>query len=158
MALPQHTRHLVERLLGRYCERLCPPVFERQVRLDFCVDGNVAVLQELKPVFGIASMLRRVDVARFRYRPREGAWRLDFRPMPGSRWQAYPGGASRAFVRLLAEVDADPRGLFWGRVNGASLRWCSTRGRCAECERRYRTVLDLPAREAGSAGRASTAG
>ena len=141
MALPQHTRHLVERLLERYCERLCPPVFERQVRLDFSIGGDAVILHELKPFFGIASLFRRVDVARFRYRSRDAAWRLDYRPVPATRWQVYPCGPRRSFIALLAEVDADPRGVFWARVNGASLRWCSSRGRCAECEDRYRAVL-----------------
>ena len=157
MALPQHTRHLVDRLLGRYCERLCPPAFERQVRLDFDIEGNSSTLYELKPIFGIASMFRRVEVARCRYRPRDGSWRLDYRPTQATRWQAYPGGTSRAFVVLLTEVDADPRGLFWGQVNGASLRWCSSRGRCADCESRYRAVLGDASRESGSGARASTA-
>ena len=143
MALPQHTRHLVERLLGRYCERLCPPSFERQVGLDFSIDDSVVLLHELKPLLGIAGMLRRTDVARFRYLPRDGSWRLDYRQWDPPRWQRHPGGISRSFVHLLAEVDADPRGLYWERVNGASLRWCSARGRCAGCDARYRAVLGL---------------
>lgn len=151
MALPQHTRMLVERLLERYCGRHCPPAFERQVRLDFSINGDTVLLQELRPVFGVCSMLRRVDLARFRFRPRDGSWRLDYRlAQPGS-WHAYPGASGRAFLHLLAEVDADPRGLFWGRVNGASLRWCSSRGRCPGCEERYRAVLGPAATNAATA-------
>lgn len=141
MALPQHTRHLAERLLGRYCDRLCPPVFERQVRLDFVIDGDAVVLFELKPIFGITSMFRRAALARFRYRALDASWRLDYRRPHSDRWRAYPRGASRTLVGLLAEVDGDPRGFFWDRVNGASLRWCSSRGRCSDCESRYRAVL-----------------
>jgi hypothetical protein len=141
MGLPLHTCHLVQRLLGRYCERLCSPRFERQLRLGFAIDGDSAFVYELRPVFGIASMVRRVNVARFLYRQRDGSWRLYCNAAEPCRWRPYPMERSRTFVRLLAEVDADPRGLFWGRVNGASLRWCSSRGRCADCEDRYRAVL-----------------
>ena len=158
MDLPQHTRHLVERLLGRYCERLCPPAFERQVRLDFSIDGDAVILHEIKPVFGIASLFRRVDVARFRYRSRDGAWRLDYRPLLAARWQVYPCSPTRAFIALLAEVDADPKGVFWARVNGASLRWCSSRGRCAECEARYRAVLGAAGAGSPAGSRSSAAG
>jgi len=141
MSLPQHTRHLVERLLSRYCSRICPPTFERQIRLGFVIDGNAAVVHELKPIFGIPGTLRRVDVARFQYQPADGCWRLAYNRDEPARWRPYPRGHGRSFVGLLAQLDADPLGLFWGRVNGASLRWCSSRGRCPDCEARYRAVL-----------------
>lgn len=144
MSLPLHTRHLVERLLGRYCERICPPSFERQVRLGFRIEGRHVLLHELRPIFGIPGTVRRVDVARFSYRPGDGDWRLAYSRDEPPRWRPYPGAGARAFVRLLAELDADPCGVFWGRVNGASLRWCTARGRCAPCEAAYRAVLGDP--------------
>jgi len=141
MSLPVHTRHLVERLLARYCTRICPPSFERQVRLGYRVEGRHVVLHEIKAIYGIPGTSRTVDVARFSYRPADGSWRLGYNRNEPTRWRPYPAGRERDFVRLLAEVDADPSGLFWGRVNGASLRWCSARGRCADCEAGYRSVL-----------------
>lgn len=150
MSLPVHTRHLVERLLARYCARICPPSFERQVRLGYRIEGRHVVLHEVKPMFGIPGTSRAVDAARFGYRPTDGSWRLAYNRDEPTRWRPYPALRERAFVRLLAEVDADPLGLFWGRVNGASLRWCSARGRCADCEAGYRSVLG-PAGHAGQA-------
>jgi len=142
MSLPPHTRHLVERLLTRYCGRICPPSFERQIRLGFRIEGRHVIVHELKPIFGIPGTLRLVDVARFSYLPRDGSWRFACNRDEPARWRAYPGSGARAFVHLLTELDADPLGVFWGRVNGASLRWCSARGRCAACEAAYRAVLD----------------
>jgi hypothetical protein len=46
---------------------------------------------------------------------------------------------------LLREFDLDPIGLFWGRLDGKSLRWCSSRGRCIDCDLRYKQVLGLAA-------------
>jgi hypothetical protein len=51
--------------------------------------------------------------------------------------------ASRSFLDLLREFDADPAGLFWGRIDGKSLRWCRPEGRCAACEAKYCSVLGL---------------
>jgi hypothetical protein len=56
-----------------------------------------------------------------------------YRPLP----------SSRSFIELLREFDADPAGLFWGRIDGKSLRWCRSEGRCAPCEARYCGVLGL---------------
>ncbi len=141
MGLPNHTRHLVERLLARYCARICPPSFTTQVRLGYRIEGCHAVLYEVRSIFGIPGTLRAVDTARFSYRLSDGSWRLAFNRDEPTRWRPYPGRPERAFVRLLVEVDEDPLGLFWGRVNGASLRWCSARGRCPDCEAGYRSVL-----------------
>jgi len=141
MSLPDHTRYLVERLLARYCGRICPPSFATQVRLGYRIEDRHAVLYEVRPIFGIPGTARAVDTARFSHRPSDGSWRLAFNRDEPTRWRPYPLRSERTFVRLLAEVDADPLGLFWGRVNGASLRWCSARGRCPDCEAGYRSVL-----------------
>lgn len=144
MSLPVHTERLVERILAGYCRRICPPSFRRQRRLGYVIEGDAVVLYESRPVCGIEGMPRRVDVARFRYEPRTADWRLAWSDGEPARWRAHPRTpATRNLLMLLAVVDADPHGLFWGRVNGASLRWCSASGRCASCEARYRAVLGL---------------
>jgi hypothetical protein len=143
MDLPQHTSRLVERGLARYCERVCPPSFARQVRLAYRIEGRVATLYEIKPAWCTASEIARREsaVARFVYQPRDGSWRFQH-PERGSGWRSYRRlPRSRDFLALLREIDADPAGIFWGRVNGASLRWCSAHGRCARCDARYRDIL-----------------
>ena len=40
------------------------------------------------------------------------------------------------FIELLREFDADSAGVFWGRLNGRSLRWCSFQPRCSTADRR----------------------
>jgi hypothetical protein len=143
MALPEHTRRLVESRLTEYCRRICPPSFERQVRLGFRIDGHTVTLFELKPFFDTRApmALRQVPVARFHYAPRRSIWHFHYRD-PRERWRRYPTlPHARDFLRLLREVDSDPQGLFWGRVNGASLRWCTSRGRCGACGTRYERIV-----------------
>ena len=145
MDLPQHTAHLTERRLARYCERVCPPSFQRQVRLTYRIEGRVATLYELKPAWCTLSDVaeRESGVARFIYDPRTGTWRFQYFERRRG-WRSYRRmPRNRDFLALLREIDADPAGLFWGRVNGASLRWCSARGRCASCDQRYRSILGL---------------
>jgi hypothetical protein len=149
MALPAHTARLVERTLTAYCSRFCPPG-RRQLRLGFSVEPAGAVIHELRDRCGVAGMPRPVPVARFRYRPDGADWRLDYTRDEPARWRPYPLGGGGSFTALLRAFDEDALGLFWGRVNGASLRWCSPRGRCADCGERQRAALGWhgPARSA----------
>jgi hypothetical protein len=59
-----------------------------------------------------------------------------------------------ARVELLREFDADPAGLFWGRIDGKSLRWCRSEGRCAPCEARYCAILGMEPVAGGAAAEA----
>lgn len=140
MTLPAHTARLVERTLAAYCRRFCPPG-RRELRLGFEIQSGGAVVFELRDRCGIPGMPRRVPVARFRYRAATGDWRLDYTRDEPARWRSYPGAGAGSFAALLRVFDEDALGLFWGRVNGASLRWCSPRGRCADCEQRQRAAL-----------------
>ena len=152
-ALPAHTRRLVHELLAGYCRRICPPSFRQQVLLDFRIEGAAALLYEVRSFCGVPGARREVPVARLRHAA-DGWWQLEHADLAG-RWRRvrareHMPGRSRSFLTLLREIDEDPDGLFWGRVDGKSLRWCSSRGRCPDCARRYGEILGL--REPAPAG------
>lgn len=140
MSLPAHTVRLVERTLTAYCSRFCPPE-RRQLRLGYALGPAGVVIHELRDRCGVPGMPRPVPVARFRYRAASADWRLDYARDESPRWCPYPLGGAGSFTALLRSFDEDALGLFWGRVNGASLRWCSSRGRCADCGERQRAAL-----------------
>lgn len=141
--LPLHTAHLVQKLLDRYCARICPPWARQAVPLGFRVQGLRVTLHELRLFCGVPGTHRHVPVAQFRYRLTTGDWALHYAGHHGG-WKPYtPLASSRSFVELLRELDADAHGLFWGRLNGKSLRWCSARGRCAGCDVKYCEILGL---------------
>lgn len=146
--LPDHTRRVAERLLDAYCQRICPPEFREQVVLGYRLDAHGATLHEVRRICGVPGTARLYDVARLRFDARRGTWRLHFRDDVDDdvpRWRRYPGSREqRNLAVLMREFDADACGLFWPRINGASLRWCSSRGRCSGCTQRYRSVLGAP--------------
>lgn len=154
--IPQHTRHLLERLLGGYCERICPPTARFAVRLSHRVDADRATLFHLRSICGVPGTARPVELAQFRYSARTQHWtfHINAAPVDGPadqppRWRRYaPLREARNVLDLLREFDADPAGLFWGRVNGKSLRWCRAEGRCADCDERYCRVLGTQPRAA----------
>lgn len=141
--IPLHTQRLVEKLLQGYCDRICPPSARHAVMLGFRLESDRVTIHELQKLFGIPGTAQPVELAQFRYRADRNSWRLlclDER----ARWRPYPRQpVAHGFIDLLREFDADPAGLFWGRLNGRSLRWCSPRGRCADCDLRYCQVLGV---------------
>ncbi|MBK6596962.1 MAG: hypothetical protein IPG25_03200 [Proteobacteria bacterium] len=157
--IPEHTAHLVERLLQRYCARVCPPTARHTVRLAFELQSDRVTLFELRMVCGVPGALRRVPLAELRYRARDHHWLLFERenadPARQQGWRRYSGvrsgsvrseghaNRSRNFIDLLREIDTNPTGAFWPRIDGASLRWCQSSGRCTACEWRYREILGL---------------
>jgi len=142
--LPQHSEALVTRLLDAYCARICPPLARNTVLIGYRIEGNQVVIHELRRILGVAGTREPVPVARFRYRSSRGAWLLDY--FDDGLWKRYrPLPRSQSFIELLREFDLDPTGLFWGHLDGKSLRWCSSRGRCIDCDLRYQRVLGLAA-------------
>jgi hypothetical protein len=141
--LSEHTRRLVERHCRRYCALVCPPEIANQVRLGFRIAGDDVWLFELRPLFRTLGMhaAREVPLARLRFNDRSHEWSLHRCDTAGHPRRYAPRPRARDFLALLREFDRDPHGLFWDRVNGASLRWCSARGRCQHCELCYTRVL-----------------
>jgi hypothetical protein len=145
MPLPDHTRRLAERLLEAYCRGLCRPATGPRLELGFRLDEDGAVLHEQRRLCGIPGTGRPVAFARLRFAPDSGTWTLlcgDEYAAANPRWRRYPGlGPARDLAALLRVVDADPGGRFFPQLNGASLRWCSSKGRCADCAQRTQAVL-----------------
>lgn len=145
--IPQHTRILIGRLLDSYCARICPPTARNTVLIGYRLEDDHAIIHELKRIHGVPGTCRPSPVARFRYRSLDNTWMLDyFDETPGAHaaWRRYrPLLGSRSFITLLREFDLDPAGYFWGRLDGKSLRWCSSKGRCIDCDVRYKQVLGL---------------
>ncbi|NBP07052.1 MAG: DUF3024 domain-containing protein [Gammaproteobacteria bacterium] len=120
------------------------PLARNTVLIDYRVEGDRVVIHELRRILGVAGTRAPVPIARFRYRSSSGDWLLDY--FEEGLWRRYrPLPRSQSFLELLREFDLDPIGLFWGRLDGKSLRWCSSRGRCIDCDLRYKQVLGLAA-------------
>lgn len=144
MGIPQHSRYLVERLLQAYCARICPPTARHAVLLSYTVDEQQALIHESRALLGVNHLRLPIPVARFSYSEADKLWQLERRSKHG--WRKHSRlSRSRSFIELLREFDADPRGEFWGRIDGKSLRWCRAAGRCQDCESRYAEILGLGA-------------
>jgi hypothetical protein len=113
MALPLLTKRLVEVKLGAYCEKKVPPHAQDQVKLSYAVRGYNVTLNEERIAFSQPGTWVTVPIAQFRYED-SGSWLL-FCSDKNSRWHQYPHTRpSRNLDTLIAALDADQTGIFWG--------------------------------------------
>ncbi|MBK7675441.1 MAG: DUF3024 domain-containing protein [Candidatus Accumulibacter sp.] len=113
MALPVLTKRLVEIKLGAYCEKRIPHHVRDQVRLSFAIRGNSVTLNEERIAFSQPGTWVTVPIAQFRYED-NGSWGL-FCSDRNSKWHRYhQAKPSRDLDTLLAALDADQTGIFWG--------------------------------------------
>jgi hypothetical protein len=98
----------------RYCQRRVPPQARDQVRLDTEIRGSAITIIERRAPWrdDLGPEWSRLKVARLRYH--HGAWTLHWAARNG-RWRPYPDlDPSPRLDDLLAEIDRDPAGAFWG--------------------------------------------
>ncbi len=115
MALPVLTLHLARTKLDAYCARKIPADARDRVRLEVEFADDHATLVESRPHFRDASQWTRLPVARFRFNAGSGTWTLlspNFREK--NAWRPYTAQPSRDLGKLIAALDADASGVFWG--------------------------------------------
>ena len=114
MALSETQRAQINRLFTQYCRDDPRPEVRSQLRHGFRIDGNAVELYESRPAFQHPHDWRDHGVAKFRYVATKHMWQLycQHRDLRWHRYERLPQAPS--VDALLAEVEADPTGIFWG--------------------------------------------
>ena len=115
MAMPPSVRDDAIERVAAFCERRVPADLADEIRLEYRVRGNGITMVERRPPWhpDAGTEWSTVTVAQVRYDDVTGKWSL-FAPDSHGRWHACDGAAASNLDRLLAEVDAEPTGIFWG--------------------------------------------
>ena len=104
----------VERVVGDLCDRRSPPEHRDQMRIEYRVFRHDVLIYETRPSFCDPSRWTEHGVAKLRFVRTAGEWRL-FWQRASLKWQSYEPLLSSGDVReLVAEVDHDPYGCFFG--------------------------------------------
>ena len=101
--------------VAAFCKCRVPPSLREQVRLEPAVRGRSVTIVELRPPWhpNLGSEWTRLQIAQLRFAEPAG-WSLFWRDS-SERWHRYESvPASRDLALLLAEIDSDPTGIFWG--------------------------------------------
>lgn len=114
MALSEFELKQIDATVGTLCRRLNAPRFVSELRFVYEVEGHVvSIFEERAPWDGVGGWTR-MGVARFRFVSTRSEWQLYW--MRGDlRWHVYePSLATRDLAWLVAVVEADEYGAFFG--------------------------------------------
>ena len=100
-----------------FCESRVPERYRDEVRLECCRRGNSITIIERRPPWnpGLNGPdWTSMKVAQLRYDASAAQWSLHCCDR-NERWWSYDNTRpSKSVDPLLAEIDADPTGIFWG--------------------------------------------
>jgi len=114
VAFSKVERRAIEDLLTGYCERRVPLHARDKIRMLFRIKGESVTLLESRPSFVKPEEWIETVVAQFRRDQDTGEWTL-YCADRNSKWHLYEQLKPKRTLRpLLAEVDRDPTGIFWG--------------------------------------------
>jgi len=114
MALSEFEKEKIEKIFTAYCEKKVPLHIRDQFRVEFEIRGNEVKLFEFRPYWKDTNEWIPQKVARFKKDPGSNSWTLYWTDRNG-RWHVFePYPSSRDITKLLAEVDNDKTGIFWG--------------------------------------------
>jgi hypothetical protein len=104
----------IDFLVGGLCRRRTRPALADQLRLAYEIDGQSVVLFEERPDWRDLAKRKRSPFAKLRFVSTTGLWTLYWRRADG-RWHAYrPASPTSDLAALVAVVDEDPYGAFFG--------------------------------------------
>ena len=99
-----------------YCESRVPKDLRDELRIECTRRGKSITIVERRPPWkpDLDSEWRETKVAQLRYEDSAGTWSLHCSDS-GGRWHVFDDARpSRTVGPLLAVVEADPTGIFWG--------------------------------------------
>jgi hypothetical protein len=100
--------------LDKFCEARIPLHARDKVRISFRWVGSKVTIFEHRPLFLEPDKWTEISVAQFRFNQDSSDWSL-YCSDRNSRWHPYLESPSRGTISdLLAEVNDDPTGIFWG--------------------------------------------
>ena len=104
------------RAVETYCESRVPEDLREEIRIECARQGKSITIVERRPPWNLnlSSEWTKTKVAKLRYEDAAGTWSLHWSDSRG-RWHAFDAvRPCRTVEPLLAVLQADPTGIFWG--------------------------------------------
>jgi hypothetical protein len=112
MPLSEFEHKRIEALFHKYCEAKVPAHVQDRLRITFKIDDVNVTLFECRPRFDNPAKWIELAVAKFR--KNDNIWLL-YCADRNSKWHLYePYPKDLDIENLLAEVNRDQTGIFWG--------------------------------------------
>lgn len=114
MAFSEIELKRIDGVLAPFCARRSPVHARHQVRTEYRVKGAEVLMVEVRTVWNDPTRWMDHAFAKLKFIQSSGEWQL-FWQRASLKWQSYePKPAARDLAALVAEVDRDPHGCFFG--------------------------------------------
>lgn len=114
MAFNEIELKLIENTVGNMCRRRSPANLSNEIRTTYDVKNHSVEVYEERPGWKNKNKWTRMGIAKFKYVRRIVKWKL-YWMRQDLKWHSYePFPASTRLESLVAEVDKDPHGAFFG--------------------------------------------
>jgi hypothetical protein len=106
----------IETVIGKLCKRRSPGHLRDQLRFVFVVKEHDVTVYEERPRLNNPREWTTSGIAKFKYSRKQNVWKL-YWMRQNLMWHLYgPLPESIRIDRLVAEVDKDPHGAFFGQM------------------------------------------
>jgi hypothetical protein len=115
MALPILVKTLVEKKVGDFCKKRVPAHVLDKLNLSNKIRGNnVTIFENRAPWHPDMKEWTSMAIAQLRYDEKTGKWTL-YCADRNDRWhEYYDMEPTKDIGKILAEIDEDPTGIFFG--------------------------------------------
>ncbi len=115
MPLPVFVKSLVEKKVGDFCKKRVPAHLLEKINISYKVKGNsVTIFENRAPWRPELKDWTSMSIAQIRYDDKIGEWSL-YCADRNDKWHKYMDfEATKNIDKILAEIDKDPTGIFWG--------------------------------------------
>ena len=115
MSLPVLVKTLVEKKIDAFCKKRVSPRVADKLRLSFLIRGkSVTIFEKRAPWRPEFTEWTSMPIAQLRYDEKTGKWTLYWADR-NDRWHKYEDPPpTKEIDHILAEIDRDPTGIFWG--------------------------------------------
>ena len=104
----------IEKAVGGLCGRRTIPGLKSELAFEYRVKGHDVTVFERRPHWDGTPGFTESGVAKFKFSRSAGSWRLLWQ-RADLKWHTYePLASSDNLSELVAEVDEDPHGCFFG--------------------------------------------
>lgn len=114
MAFSEIEIYKINNFVGTLCKLRAPESIRDKLRYDYTIEKQDVIIYEIRPRWNKQDENTRMPCAKLKFVKSQNVWKLFWHRANG-KWHAYdPLKSSRDIVALIAEIDTDPYGCFFG--------------------------------------------
>ena len=114
MAFTEIEIYKINNFVGVLCEKRVPESIRDKLRYEYKIENQDVILYEIRPRWDKPNEQTELPCAKLKFVRSQNVWKL-FWQRANMKWHAYgPLKSSQDLAELIAEIDTDPYGCFFG--------------------------------------------